>query len=30
VEEGMTFIMTGGTNAPDRLRFNNPASLPPT
>ncbi|MEW6677199.1 MAG: DUF502 domain-containing protein [Pseudomonadota bacterium] len=24
VEEAMTFVMTGGTNAPDRLRFNNP------
>jgi len=30
VEEGMTFIMTGGTNAPDRLRFNNPATPSPT
>lgn len=24
VEEAMAFVMTGGTNAPDRLRFNNP------
>lgn len=24
VEEAMTFVMTGGTNAPDKLRFNNP------
>lgn len=24
VEEAMTFIMTGGTNAPDKLRFENP------
>jgi len=30
VEEGMTFIMTGGTNAPDQLRFNNPTTPPPT
>lgn len=26
VEEAMTFIMTGGTNAPDKLRFANPPS----
>lgn len=25
VEEAMTFIMTGGTNAPERLRFDRPA-----
>lgn len=24
VEEAMAFVMTGGTNAPDRLRFDNP------
>lgn len=24
VEEAMAFVMTGGTNAPDHLRFNNP------
>jgi uncharacterized membrane protein len=24
VEEAMAFVMTGGINAPDRLRFNNP------
>ena len=24
VEEAMAFVMTGGTNAPDRLRFENP------
>lgn len=24
VEEAMTFVMTGGANAPDRLRFDNP------
>ncbi len=26
VEEAMTFVMTGGTNAPDRVRFTNPPS----
>ena len=26
VEEAMTFVMTGGTNAPDKLRFSNPPS----
>ncbi len=25
VEEAMTFVMTGGTNAPDSVRFSNPA-----
>jgi len=29
VEEAMTFVMTGGTNAPDRLRFNNPPAGEP-
>lgn len=28
VEEGMTFVMTGGTNAPDRLRFSHAAVMP--
>lgn len=26
VEEAMTFVMTGGTNAPDRVQFTNPPS----
>ncbi|MCR4298682.1 MAG: DUF502 domain-containing protein [Gallionella sp.] len=26
VEEAMTFVMTGGTNAPERVRFSNPPS----
>lgn len=26
MEEAMTFVMTGGTNAPDRLRFDRPTS----
>lgn len=26
VEEAMTFVMTGGTNAPERVRFTNPPS----
>ena len=26
IEEAMSFVMTGGTNAPDRVRFDNPAS----
>lgn len=26
IEEAMSFVMTGGTNAPDRVRFTNPAS----
>jgi uncharacterized membrane protein len=32
MEEAMSFVMTGGTNAPDTVRFNNPpcaADLPP-
>jgi uncharacterized membrane protein len=31
MEEAMAFVMTGGTNAPDRLRFDNPprAGAPP-
>ena len=24
MEEAMSFVMTGGTNAPDSVRFNNP------
>ncbi len=28
VEEAMSFVMTGGTNAPDRLRFDNPPARP--
>jgi uncharacterized membrane protein len=26
MEEAMSFVMTGGTNAPDHIRFNNPSS----
>ncbi|MBI1888043.1 MAG: hypothetical protein HYS19_06680 [Nitrosomonadales bacterium] len=26
MEEAMTFVMTGGTNAPERVRFSNPPS----
>lgn len=26
IEEAMSFVMTGGTNAPDKVRFNNPPS----
>jgi uncharacterized membrane protein len=25
-EEAMTFVVTGGTNAPDKIRYNNPKS----
>ncbi len=28
VEEAMTFVMTGGTNAPDQVRFTNPPGSP--
>lgn len=27
MEEAMSFVMTGGTNAPDHIRFNNPTSV---
>jgi len=29
MEEAMTFVMTGGTNAPDTVRFQRPADAPP-
>jgi hypothetical protein len=25
-EEAMTFVVTGGTNAPDKIRYDNPKS----
>lgn len=28
MEEAMSFVMTGGTNAPDSVRFNNPPRVP--
>jgi len=27
-EEAMTFVVTGGTNAPDKIRFANPRNAP--
>lgn len=30
IEEAMSFVMTGGTNAPDHIRFDNPTVKPPT